>query len=110
MRATWTRIGATPATLTMSGWTTPSVNPAATPASMALPPAREHARAGLGGQRVTGGDGPAGADRLHGRGRAVNRRALLGRDGVEAHGRVPLVIVLSGPTSAVLVATSYLNG
>src|SRR5438876_3810555 len=37
--ATCTRIGATPATLTMSGWTTPSVIPAATPASIALPPA-----------------------------------------------------------------------
>src|SRR5882672_4647044 len=35
----WTRIGATPATLTMSQWTTPSVIPAATPASIALPPA-----------------------------------------------------------------------
>src|SRR5262249_30682561 len=34
-----TRIGATPATLTMSQWTTPSVMPAATPASIALPPA-----------------------------------------------------------------------
>ncbi len=33
-----TRIGATPAKLTMSGCTTPSVSPAATPASMALPP------------------------------------------------------------------------
>ena len=31
-------MGATPATLTMSGWTTPSVRPAATPASIALPP------------------------------------------------------------------------
>jgi hypothetical protein len=37
--AWWTRIGATPATLTMSQWTTPSVMPAATPASTALPPA-----------------------------------------------------------------------
>src|SRR2546422_3212058 len=35
----WTRIGATPATLTMSQWTTPSVIPPATPASIALPPA-----------------------------------------------------------------------
>src|SRR5262245_40349641 len=32
-------MGATPAKLTMSGWTTPRVIPAATPASMALPPA-----------------------------------------------------------------------
>src|SRR4029450_10371593 len=39
VRASCTRIGATPATLTMSGWTTPSVNPAATPASIALPAA-----------------------------------------------------------------------
>src|SRR5215813_14914301 len=39
VRATCTRIGATPATLTMSGCTTPSVMPAATPASIALPPA-----------------------------------------------------------------------
>ena len=39
VRARCTRIGATPATLTMSGWTTPSVNPPATPASTALPPA-----------------------------------------------------------------------
>src|SRR5437867_7179448 len=37
--AMWTRMGATPATLTMSGWTTPSVIPAATPASIALTPA-----------------------------------------------------------------------
>jgi hypothetical protein len=39
VRARCTRIGATPATLTMSGCTTPSVKPAATPASTALPPA-----------------------------------------------------------------------
>src|SRR3990167_6144156 len=39
VRARCTRIGATPATLTMSGCTTPSVSPAATPASIALPPA-----------------------------------------------------------------------
>src|SRR5206468_3375461 len=39
VRAMCTRIGATPATLTMSQWTTPSVMPAATPASIALPPA-----------------------------------------------------------------------
>src|SRR3989442_12756223 len=39
VRATCTRIGATPATLTMSGWTTPRQSPAATPASIALPPA-----------------------------------------------------------------------
>ena len=32
-------MGATPATLTMSGWTVPRQMPAATPASMALPPA-----------------------------------------------------------------------
>ena len=32
-------MGATPAKLTMSGWTTPSMKPAATPASIALPPA-----------------------------------------------------------------------
>src|SRR5262245_24517244 len=37
--ATWTRIGATPATDTMSMWTTPRQMPAATPASTALPPA-----------------------------------------------------------------------
>jgi hypothetical protein len=43
--ATWTRIGATPATLTMSGWTTPRQKPAATPASMALPPAASTAAA-----------------------------------------------------------------
>ena len=39
VRAMCTRIGATPATLTMSQWTTPRVIPAATPASIALPPA-----------------------------------------------------------------------
>src|SRR5207249_11561375 len=39
VRAMCTRIGATPATLTMSGWTTPRQMPAATPASIALPPA-----------------------------------------------------------------------
>src|SRR6266850_3021006 len=38
VEARCTRIGATPAKLTMSGWTTPSMNPAATPASIALPP------------------------------------------------------------------------
>ena len=32
-------MGATPATLTMSQWTTPRQSPAATPASIALPPA-----------------------------------------------------------------------
>src|SRR4030095_10988410 len=39
VRLTCTMIGATPATLTMSGWTVPRQMPAATPASMALPPA-----------------------------------------------------------------------
>src|SRR4029434_3763718 len=36
VRATCTRIGATPATLTMSQWTTPRVIPPATPESIAL--------------------------------------------------------------------------
>src|SRR5258705_5138621 len=38
VEARCTRIGATPAKLTMSGWTTPNMNPAATPASIAFPP------------------------------------------------------------------------
>jgi hypothetical protein len=45
----------------------------------------QDARTGLGGERVAGGDGPARADGLHGRGRSVDRRALLRGDGVEAH-------------------------
>ena len=49
----------------------------------------EHARGGLGGERVAGGDRPARADRLHGRRRRVEGRGLLVGRGVEAHGSAP---------------------
>jgi hypothetical protein len=65
----------------MSGWATPSVNPPATPASTALPPAVS-TLARPRGERVAGGHGPASADRLDGRGRTVDGRAELGRRGV----------------------------
>ena len=45
--------------LTISGWTTPRQMPAATPASIALPPAVRHPGGGFRGQRVTTGHGPA---------------------------------------------------
>ena len=82
VRARCTRIGATPATLTMSGWTTPSVNPPATPGIDGVASRAQHAGGGLGGERVAGGHGPASADRLDGRGRTVEGRADLGGRGV----------------------------
>ena len=48
-------IGATPAKFTYSGCTTPNAMPAATPASIALPPASRIAKAGLGGEVLARG-------------------------------------------------------
>ena len=47
----------------------------------------QHVGRRLGGERVAGRDGPARADGLHGGGRTVRGRTLLGGGGIEAHGR-----------------------
>ena len=72
-----TRMGATPAKLTMSGWTTPSIMPAAHPASIALPPASRIARGRLRRERVAGRHHPAAAHHLVHRARGRRSAARL---------------------------------
>src|SRR3972149_2447001 len=89
-------MGATPATLTMSEWTTPRQIPPATPASTALPPASRTRKAAS-----AAGGGPAAAGRRGrgGGGRPVPRAPPI-RSGVEStvmlvshHGTGPWVNV-----------------